>query len=165
MARPRIDELLRLMHDGFEGGDFSLLANLATVDEESWTALPEGGHRSIRNLTQHVGMFKFMYANHAFRDAKLDYGASPATPSGERLATPVAATVWLREGHEYLTMAIDELEDDAELAVPRKAHWGAMVPTETLLTIMVQHDLYHGGEINHARALLQGTDRWDAPRE
>jgi len=25
---------------------------------------------------------------------------------------------------------------------------------------MIAHDFYHAGEINHIRALLQGTDRW-----
>lgn len=25
---------------------------------------------------------------------------------------------------------------------------------------MIQHDLYHVGEINHLRSLRQGTDRW-----
>ncbi len=163
MPRPRIDQLLRLMNDGFDGGDFSLLANLGSVDEASWEALPEGGHRSIRDLTAHVGMFKFMYANHAFRDASFAYLEDPATPPRARLATPTAAGEWLREGHAYLTSAIDELEDDAELDQPRMAHWGSMAPTEGLMTIMVQHDLYHGGEINHARALLQDNDRWFIP--
>jgi hypothetical protein len=163
MARARIEELIRLMDDGFEDGEFSLLANLATVDDASWSALPEGGHRRIRELTHHIGMFKFMYANHAFRCGDFAYEAPPASPSEDRLATPSAAVEWLREGHGYLTSAVAELEDDAELAVPRKAHWGALVPTEALLTIMVQHDLYHAGEINHARALLQDTDRWYIP--
>lgn len=163
MSRPRIDELLRLMANGFDQGEFSLLANLRSVDDASWDALPEGGHRSIRALTAHVGMFKFMYANHAFRDGSFDYDEDPATPPPERLASRDAAVDWLREGHDYLTTAIDELEDDAELAVPRKAHWGGMVPTAALLTIMVQHDLFHAGEINHTRALLQDTDRWYIP--
>jgi hypothetical protein len=25
---------------------------------------------------------------------------------------------------------------------------------------MIAHDFYHAGEINHLRALLQGSDRW-----
>jgi hypothetical protein len=29
-----------------------------------------------------------------------------------------------------------------------------------MLIIMIAHDLYHAGEINHLRALLNGTDRW-----
>ena len=165
MARARIEELIRLMDDGFEHGEFSLLTKLGTVDEASWTALPEGGHRRIAERTAHVGMFKFMYANHAFRDGDFDYEAPPASPGRARLATLSAATEWLREGHSYLTSAVAELEDDAELAVPRKAHWGGMVATEALLTIMVQHDLDHAGEINHARALLQENDRWLIPQQ
>ena len=108
-------------------------------------------------------MFKFMYPDHAFRDASFDYDDPPATPPPEVLATPEAAIAWLREAHRYLTTAVDELEDDAELAVPRKAHWGQLVPTEKLITIPLQHDLFHAGEINHARALLQDDDRWHVP--
>jgi len=26
---------------------------------------------------------------------------------------------------------------------------------------MIQHDLYHAGEINHLRSLHQGTDQWE----
>lgn len=163
MPRPRIDELLRLLDDGFEDGEFSLLVNLSSVTPAEWEALPPGGHRSIRELTHHIGMFKFMYPDHAFRDASFDYDDPPATPPPEVLATPEAAIAWLRESHRYLTTAVDELEDDAELAVPRKAHWSQLVPTEKLITIPLQHDLFHAGEINHARALLQDDDRWHVP--
>jgi hypothetical protein len=30
---------------------------------------------------------------------------------------------------------------------------------------MMQHDLYHAGEINHIRSLLSGDDRWLFERE
>ncbi len=160
MPRHRIDELLRLMKVGFDGSEHSLLANLATVRDESWDALPENAHRSIRNITHHVGLFKFIYANHAFRGADFDYDDPPGTPPAERLANRTAATEWLHEAHEYLITAVDELTDDAELDVPRKAHWGQMVPTYQLIVVMLQHDLYHAGEINRTRALLQDDDRW-----
>ena len=29
-----------------------------------------------------------------------------------------------------------------------------------LVRVMIEHDLYHGGEINHIRSVLQGADRW-----
>ena len=51
-----------------------------------------------------------------------------------------------------------ELPDDAELGQPRKAHWGAMVPTLLLIDTMHEHDVYHAGEINKTRALLQAND-------
>ena len=108
-------------------------------------------------------MFKFMYANHGFRGADFDYGKPPATPARERLATVASAVDWLREGHAYLTGCIRELADDAELEVPRKTHWGEMVPTRFLIVNMIEHDVYHAGEINHVRSLLQNDDGWFVP--
>ena len=135
MPTPRIDELLLMMDCAFEESEHSLLTNLASVSEESWEALPAGGRRPIRQLVHHVGMFKFMYANHGFRGADFDYGKPPATPARERLATIDAAVDWLREGHAYLTGCIRGLADDAELDVPRKAHWGGMVANTAFLIV------------------------------
>ena len=160
MARTRIEELLALMDLAFEGSQHSLLQNIRSLSSDNWSRTPPGGSRSVRDLVAHVGMFKFMYANHGFRDGGMDYDDPPATPAQERLSDPEAAEEWLREGHAYLTGCIRELESDAELDAPRKAHWGAQVPTYFLVTTMLEHDLYHAGEINHARALLQDDDRW-----
>ena len=161
MSRVGIDLLVRLMNRAFSGGgEHSLLANIATVEDESWSKPPQGGKRSIRDITAHVGMFKFVYANHAFRGADIGYEDSPAKPPAERLATRDAAVVWLHEAHRYLIDAIEELEDDSELEVNRKAHWNKQVPTYHLTVNMLEHDLYHAGEINRTRALLQDDDLW-----
>ena len=87
MPTSRIDELLLLMDRAFAESEHSLLKNLASVRDESWTVVPEGGKRSIQNIVAHVGMFKFMYANHGFDTGDLDYGEPPATPAPERLAS------------------------------------------------------------------------------
>lgn len=158
MVRHRIDELARILNLSFEGSAHSLLNNLATVAEKEWDVLPQGARRSIQQMVWHVGLFKYIYANHGFRDASMDYGDAPATPPMERLATPDSATEWLREAHAYLIEAIVELPDDTELERPRKAHWGAMVPTLLLIDTMHEHDVYHAGEINKTRALLQAND-------
>jgi hypothetical protein len=42
-------------------------------------------------------------------------------------------------------------------------NWGEQKETRWIITAMIQHDLYHAGEINHLRALIQGTDRWPEP--
>ena len=68
---------MRLMDHFFEGGEHSLLNNLDSVREESWHSLPQGAKRSIREIAKHVGLFKYMYANHAFRGATLDYSDAP----------------------------------------------------------------------------------------
>ena len=161
MARPRIEFLLGLLDRAFSGNEHALLDNLATVESESWTRLPTGGQRSIREITLHVGLFKYMYGNHGFRGGDLDYSDDPATPPAERLATIGDAVEWLREAHAYLSAGIRELDDDRELEVPRKAHWGGLVPTYHIIVTMLEHDLYHAGEINRTRALLQNDDKWD----
>ena len=161
MPRVRIDQLLELMDRAFESHEHSLLVNLGSVRDESWELLPENASRSIRNITAHVGLFKFIYANHAFKGATLGYDDPPATPDPSRLESPAAAMEWLREGHAYLTDCIRELPNDDELDVPRKAHWGEFLPTYDLIVIMLEHDLYHAGEINRTRALLQQDDKWD----
>ncbi len=163
MPGPKIDELLLLMDRAFADSEHSLLKNLASVREESWTRLPEGAERSIRDIVAHVGMFKFMYANHGFREGDLDYGEPPAKPAPERLSSVDAAMDYLREGHEYLTGCIGEFEDDSELDSMRKAHWGGLVPTRHIIVTMIEHDLYHAGEVNRSRALLQGDDGWFVP--
>jgi len=35
-----------------------------------------------------------------------------------------------------------------------------MKETRWLIGVMIEHDLYHAGEINHLRALRHGNDRW-----
>ena len=52
------------------------------------------------------------------------------------------------------------LSDD-DLAQPRYANWGELRETRWLLSTLLQHDVYHAGEINHIRALLAGEDRWN----
>lgn len=163
MPTPRIDELLLLMDRAFADSEHSLLKNLASVHGNSWSQIPQGGKRSIQNIVAHVGMFKFMYANHGFDTGDLDYGEPPATPAPERLASVEAAMEYLQEGHEYLTGLIRELGDDSELEASRKAHWGGLVPTRHIIVTMIEHDVYHAGEVNRARALLQNDDGWFVP--
>ena len=160
MGRERIEAILALMELAFDGSQHSLLENVRSVAPDCWDRRPPGGNRSVRDLVAHVGMFKFMYANRGFRDGSMDYDDPPATPAPERLADAAAAEEWLREGHAYLTACIRELDSDAELDAPRRAHWGELVPTYFLVTTMLEHDVYHAGEINHLRALLQDDDRW-----
>lgn len=160
MARSEISAYLRLFDSAFNGTDHSLIKNLETVDDGSWQALPQGARRTIKDITAHVGMFKYMYPGSAFRTREYDYGDDPVTPPPERLATVQSAIEWLTEAHEYLITAFSELEDDSELDKPRLAHWGDHLPTRSLMNIVLEHDTYHAGEINRTRALLQDDDDW-----
>ena len=48
---------------------------------------------------------------------------------------------------------------------PRRTNWGELMETRWIIAVMIQHDLYHAGEINHLRSLRQRTDRWEHERE
>jgi hypothetical protein len=67
---------------------------------------------------------------------------------------------WLQAGQRALKDSVAALEDDDELLKQRFAAWGEQYETRWLVNVMIQHDLYHGGEINHIRALRESNDRW-----
>ena len=160
--RTELEVLLRLSGDAFEHDpDNSLLANLRGVRPEDWTALPAGGGRTIADLLEHVGWAKWMYADYAFGPATLRGDAPPMIPAGgARSRPPEELVAWVTEGHRRWLASVQALADDAELAVERRTNWGARLPTRTLIRIVMAHDWYHAGEINHLRTLLQNTDRW-----
>ena len=65
---------------------------------------------------------------------------------------------WLTEGHHRLRNSVAALEDDAELLELRPSYWGEPRAIRWQINTMIQHDLYHAGEINHIRALHQEND-------
>jgi hypothetical protein len=72
-------------------------------------------------------------------------------------ATIESAVAWLREGQALLRAGLAGL-DDAGLLAPRRSPQGKLRETRWIIAIMIQHDLYHAGEINHIRCLHQGDD-------
>lgn len=65
---------------------------------------------------------------------------------------------WLRECHKTLSDALTT-STDQELDEPRET-WdkGDFRPRRWFVTTMIDHLLYHSGEINHIRALAQKND-------
>ena len=161
-SRVALDTLVWLTQEAFQGdNDQSLLASLRDLREEDWTALPAGGGRSIADILEHVGWAKWMYDDYAFGSGTLRGDAVPLVPSsGERSRPKNELLAWLNEGHERWLVSLRALPNDAELERDRPANWGELLPTRVLIRIMIAHDFYHAGEINHLRALVQGTDRW-----
>src|SRR5215469_4893229 len=159
MAAPAVSQLLYLLDEGFQGTEWhSLLSNLKSLTSEDWLWVPPLGQRSIRDITGHVGGCKFMYHNHAFGDAQLTWD-DPLVDGCDALSTIALAIGWLREGHARLRQSIAAL-DDAELLRPRMTNWGELKETRWIIAMMIQHDLYHAGEINHIRSLRHQHDRW-----
>jgi uncharacterized damage-inducible protein DinB len=154
--------LVRLIEEAFEGDPaHSLLANLEHLREDDWTAVPSGNGRSIADILEHVGWAKWMYEDYAFGSASMRGDRPPLVPAGGVRSRPrLELLAWLREGHRRWLASVRALADDAELDRQRLTNWGERLPTRDIIRIMIAHDFYHAGEINHLRALLQGTDRW-----
>lgn len=161
MGKAGIEHLLYTMDEAFEGNrEASLLANLNSLRDDDWLWVPPGGGRSIFDIVVHVGECKYVYDNHAFGDGSMRWDRPGTVPTADREASKATTIDWLREGQRLLRNSVVGLEDDSELLRPRRANWGQTYETRWLINVMVQHDLYHAGEINHIRALRQGNDRW-----
>ena len=163
MSRIAVDHYLWLMHEAFEGDrHHSLLGNLGSVRPQDWYALPDGAERTIAHIAQHAGYCKYMYENHAFGDRSYQWDEPPFAP----LWPPdfvAGYEAYLRDGHERLVRSVSAL-DDAALIAPSWAPWeslaaGGTPPTaREVIAKMIEHDLYHSGEINRTRALLQRSE-------
>lgn len=156
-----VEQLLYLLDEAFEdNAHHALLKNLESVGADDWDWKPLGGARTIREIVGHVGACKYMYENHAFGDARLTWTDPLVDPQVLPSDGSVEAVLeWVREGQRRLRESVARLDDD-ELLAPRKTNWGEMMETRWIISVMIEHDLYHAGEINHIRALRQGNDRW-----
>jgi len=158
-----LDTLCWLIEGAFEGDLYhSLMSNLKDIQEEDWNALPPGGGRSIVDILEHVGWCKWMYEDYAFGTASLRGDQPPIIPTGGARSRPRDELLtWLKEGHRKWLASVRLLKDDRELERDRLTNWGERLPTRSIIRIMIGHDYYHAGEINHLRSLLQGNDRWE----
>lgn len=152
-----VNTLLFVMDNAFEKSrSHSLASNLRSVTEEDYTREHEG--RSIREMVRHVAAAKHVYDNQAFGDASL-FIPDFQERIYESTATMAEDLEWLRHGYEGLRASVAAL-DDANLAEQRPVHMGGTREAREIISIMIEHDLYHAGEINHLRALMQDTDYW-----
>jgi len=161
-SRVAIDTLVRLIEEAFDGDpSHSLLANLHDLREEDWIVTPRGSGRSIADILEHVGWSKWMYEDYAFGSASLRGDQPPLIPeAGARARPRDELLAWLTEGHQRWLASVRALADDSELERERLTNWGERLPTRAIIRILIAHDFYHAGEINHLRAILQGTDKW-----
>ena len=150
-SRVAVDTLAWLIEDAFNADpSHSLLANLHNLRKEDWTAMPAGSGRSIADILEHVGWSKWIYEDYAFGSGALRGDKPPLIPADGALSRAI----------EELLASVRALPDDSELDRERLTNWGELLPTRVIIRIMIAHDLYHAGEINHLRATLQSTDRW-----
>lgn len=164
-SRVGVHELLTMFDHVLEERGFgidhwhSLLWNLHNVRTDHWDMHPPRGGRTIRELVMHIGKSWLLYSSRSFRDedrawddASID-GIEPGYTRDEMIT-------WLRRAHRELRNDIAQITDD-ELAAKRPAPWEEPYETRRLIELQIQHTIYHTGEINHLRALLQGNDNWN----
>lgn len=151
--------LISLLDLVFEGDDeTSLVANLRNVDKATWNAVPQGGGRTIAQIASRAGLAPWVYADFAF-------GAGGQT-WGPAVADVVAAARSMAQssGCARATAASSRRSQLSMMAF--SMNYAPFVgvsppPLRKLVAALVSHASYHAGEINHARSLIRGTDRWD----
>jgi uncharacterized damage-inducible protein DinB len=163
VGRAALDAYLYLMDEAFAGDDWhSLMTNVKAVGADEWLWVPGGGARPIGEMVSHVAGCKNMYQDHAFGRATLTWG-DPAADQKFHDPTRVgidAVLARLLEAQQGVRASVAALRDDAELVRPRRTNWGELKETRWIIKALIEHDLYHAGEINHLRSLRGADDRW-----
>ncbi len=165
MTRRILGSLARQMEAAYRGDRFhALRENLASVSLDEWDVRPASWSAevfgtnpelSICDIVEHVAAAKFMYADRTFGDALLEWGdLEPPAREMDAMLT------WLDEGYDLFVRGLEGLADDGELAVERPAPWRSPLRRDQLIAIVINHDLYHSGEINRQRSLLRGAEGW-----
>jgi hypothetical protein len=159
MGRTGIEQFLYMMDSAFEGEDWhSVLKNLRSVNAKEWDWVPPGGVRTIRFLIHDLGECKYVYDSHAFGDASVHWdkeGTIPPVPDGASTAEIIE---WLRAAQSLLRSHLAAMPDDEALTEEVMSQWGFLVERRYLIWSVIEHDLYHAGEINHIGALARGND-------
>lgn len=140
-------------------GAHSLMVNQRDIHDDDWCWLPTGGKRSIADIVEHVAWAKYMYADCGFGEGTLDGRTLRAKTLDDGPPTMSETIEWLNEGHRVFRSCVEPLLDE-DWPLLRKTNRGEMKETRWLIDTMIEHDLYHAGEINHFRALRQSNDAW-----
>jgi hypothetical protein len=163
-ARTQVDLLLDLLDSGFRrpipdnwsDGWHSLLSNLRSVRDEDLDWRPPDGVRSIRQLAAHAGICMLVYSGHGFGAGLMEW---PTEYPPESKGSKDEIVAWLVECHETLHSALAACTDDQLDDLRETWDKGDKRPRRWFATTMIEHILYHAGEINHIRAIAQKNDR------
>jgi len=165
MSRAAIEEYLYLMDCAFEGDPampgrswHAFLVNLASIPREDWEWAPPNGNRTVLQFVEEIGGTKYVYESQAFGDGSIHWNKPGSVPEFPRDGSAEDLIAWARTGYRRWRASIAALADDSELSTKRLSPQGQMQETRWLIKTMLEHDIYHAGEINHLRALLQGND-------
>jgi len=152
--------LARFADSAFDGQHWhAVMRNLGSLRDDDWDWKPPGGERTIRQIVRHIGKCKLMFANQLFGDATRSWDDPEVNGAGRSDGSVEEAVAWLREAHAAFRDGIAGCTDD-DLAMTPDGYWGKPRELQWSIEVMVQHDVYHAGEINHIRAMRHGNDAW-----
>ena len=160
MGRAVLDHLVWQLDQCFEEkSEHSLMANLSSVTSDDLDVLPPSAGRTMRDLIIHCASVKRMHTSHAFEDGATTWWTVWDGEGALEEADFEALMAWLRRAHAKAQAAVHALSSDEELLAERRTHWGEMRATRLIIDAILIHDIYHAGEINHLRGLLQHMNR------
>ena len=155
-----VSALARMADSAFDGQHWhALMRNLGSLREGDWDWVPPGGERTIREIVRHAGKCKLIFANQLFGDGTLSWDDAAITHSIDGDASAGQMIAWLRETHTAFRDGIAACTDDHLASCP-DGYWGKPTELQWSIEVMIQHEVYHAGEINHIRALHHGDDGW-----
>ncbi len=163
-VNPVAAQLIALLDHGLEESpeDFgtqnwhSLLWNLHNVRSEDWDTPPVPGSRTIREIVGHLGVVCLAYENHIFGDGTRSW-SDPGCRDVDPGTDPAVTIAWLTYTHGVFRASAATLSD-AQLT--EVCAWGQPWTYGRIVEVVLQHTLYHTGEINYARAILQDNNDW-----
>ena len=161
MGRAAIDQLLYSLDRAFEGEEsrwHGLVRNLTSLEPERWDDVPAGCVRSALAIVEHVGGALRVYDSQAFGDGSVHWDRPESVAAFPANGGSDAALGWLRDGHNQFREHVAALTDHQDLLAPRRSPHGPERQTRWVVTTMIEHELYHAGEINHVRLLFHGND-------
>ena len=129
---------LRWMADGTWGYDYAF----PDPDPSPFT--------TIAWRISHIATCKIMYHEYAFGPRKLTW------PELRIPRSVLGSMAMLEEGQALLVADLHGLRD-ADLQEPCLTNWGETWPAWRIFWTMIDHDLWHGGEIGVLRDLYRGS--------
>ncbi len=156
-----VEHLQRRLEESFRSSPYhSFLGSLqgVTDDEARWIPTHYRGYPhmtgTILNLAYHVAGDRFVLVSTAFGDGLVTWKKMQAR--FESYGGDLAAAIRLaEEGHRLVLETLTGLTD-ADLPVSHPYYGGKTHTAEELFHIIIEHDVYHAGQIRYVRNLYAG---------
>jgi uncharacterized damage-inducible protein DinB len=131
------------------------LKGLSEEDAE-WRPQPYKGFPwstgSINCILFHVAACKLVEMSSGFGDGTFTYEAADKLPEAGSLS---GLRKLLERGQKEVLRVLDGL-DEEDLSRQVRVSDGSMVSAEEFFDMLVEHDLYHAGQIRYVRNLIDG---------